>query len=87
MTTTRVAGLLLLLGAAPAALGAQTSLTIYNDGRVLMRRTVPVAVPKGASTQRVPFVSSHVESAPQLPMSWKSTSSLQKSDVLVSGVW
>ncbi len=53
MTTTRVAGLLLLLGAAPAALGAQTSLTIYNDGRVLMRRTVPVAVPKGASTQRV----------------------------------
>ena len=53
MTTTRVAGLLLLLGAAPAALGAQTSLTIYNDGRVLMRRTVPVSVPKGASTQRV----------------------------------
>ena len=39
MTTTRVAGLLLLLGAAPAALGAQTSLTIYNDGRVLVRRT------------------------------------------------
>jgi hypothetical protein len=53
MTTTRVAGLLLLLGAAPVALGAQTSLTIYNDGRVLMRRTVPVSVPKGASTQRV----------------------------------
>jgi hypothetical protein len=53
MTTTRVAGLLLLLGAAPAALGAQTSLTIYNDGRVLVRRTVPVTVPKGTSTQRV----------------------------------
>lgn len=53
MTTTRVAGLLLLLGAAPAALAAQTSLTIYNDGRVLMRRTVPVTVPKGTSTQRV----------------------------------
>jgi hypothetical protein len=53
MTTTRVAGLLLLFGAAPTALGAQTSLTIYNDGRVLMRRTVPVSVPKGASTQRV----------------------------------
>jgi hypothetical protein len=53
MTTTRVAGLLLLLGAAPSALAAQTSLTIYNDGRVLMRRTVPVTVPKGASTQRV----------------------------------
>ncbi len=53
MTTTRVAGLLLLLGAAPAALAAQTSLTIYNDGRVLVRRTVPVTVPKGTSTQRV----------------------------------
>jgi hypothetical protein len=52
MTTTRVAGLLLLLGAAPVALGAQTSLTIYNDGRVLVRRSVPLAVPKGASTQR-----------------------------------
>ncbi len=53
MTTTRVAGLLLLLGAAPGALAAQTSLTIYNDGRVLVRRTVPVTVPKGSSTQRV----------------------------------
>ncbi len=52
MTTIRVAGLLLLLGAAPATLGAQTSLTIYNDGRVLVRRTVPVTVPKGTSTQR-----------------------------------
>jgi hypothetical protein len=53
MTTIRVAGLVLLLGAAPAALAAQTSLTIYNDGRVLMRRSVPLTVPKGASTQRV----------------------------------
>lgn len=53
MTTTRVAGLLLLLGAAPAALTAQTSLTIYNDGRVLVRRTVPMTLPKGSSTQRV----------------------------------
>jgi hypothetical protein len=36
---------------APAArLDGQTSLTIYNDGRVLVRRTLPVAVPKGAST-------------------------------------
>jgi len=53
MTTTRVAGLLLLLGAAPGTLAAQTSLTIYNDGRVLVRRTVPVTVPKGSSTRRV----------------------------------
>ena len=54
MTTARAAGLLLLLAAAPAApLGAQTSLTIYNDGRVLVRRTVPLPVPKGTSTQRV----------------------------------
>lgn len=35
-------------------LTAQTSLTIYNDGRVLVRRALPVAVPKGNSTQRVP---------------------------------
>ena len=53
MTTARVAGLLLLLGSASGArLDAQTSLTIYNDGRVLVRRSVPMAVPKGASTQR-----------------------------------
>jgi hypothetical protein len=51
-----------LLGSLPAypltvlpasPLTAQTSLTIYNDGRVLMRRTVPVAVPKGSSVQRL----------------------------------
>jgi hypothetical protein len=34
-------------------LQAQTSLTIYNDGRVLVRRSVPVNLPKGASTQRL----------------------------------
>src|SRR6476646_1794682 len=53
MTTARVAGLLLLASALSSSLAAQTSLTIYNDGRVLVRRTVPVAVPKGPSTQRV----------------------------------
>ena len=42
---------LLLLAAAP--LSAQTGLTIYNSGRVLVRRTLPVAVPKGASDQRL----------------------------------
>jgi hypothetical protein len=53
MTTTRVAAVLLCLGSAPLAkAAAQTSLTIYNDGRVLVRRTVALAVPKGASTQR-----------------------------------
>jgi len=56
MTTARVAGLLLCLASAlPPALEAQTSLTIYNDGRVLVRRIVSVAVPRGASTQRVPL--------------------------------
>lgn len=40
---------LLVGGAAVAA--AQTSLTIYNTGRVLMRRTFPIAVPQGPSTQ------------------------------------
>ena len=54
MTTVRAARLLLLLVSALCpALAAQTSLTIYNDGRVLVRRTVALAVPKGPSTQRV----------------------------------
>jgi hypothetical protein len=54
MTLSRMAGCLLLLAATVSArLGAQTSLTIYNDGRVLVRRELAVAVPKGASTQRV----------------------------------
>jgi hypothetical protein len=34
-------------------LHAQTSLTIYNDGRVLVRRSVPANVPKGSSIQRL----------------------------------
>lgn len=36
-----------------SAASAQTGITVYNDGRVLVRRTLPVAVPKGTSTQRV----------------------------------
>jgi hypothetical protein len=32
---------------------AQTSLTIYNDGRVLVRRAAPANLPKGSSTQRL----------------------------------
>ncbi len=51
--------LLLLAVSAPlprgpaAPLAAQTSLTIYNDGRVLMRRAVPATVPRGSSVQRL----------------------------------
>jgi hypothetical protein len=37
----------------PASLHAQTSLTIYNDGRVLVRRSVSANIPKGSSTQRL----------------------------------
>jgi hypothetical protein len=37
----------------PAALTAQTSVTIYNDGRVLVRRDLSVAVPKGASSHKI----------------------------------
>ena len=37
--------------ATPAA--AQTSLTIYNDGRVLVRRTIALQVPKGSSSHHV----------------------------------
>ena len=54
MTIFRFARCLFLLAAAGSVrLEAQTSLTIYNDGRVLVRRGLPLAVPKGASTQRV----------------------------------
>ncbi|MGH7560955.1 MAG: DUF4139 domain-containing protein [Gemmatimonadales bacterium] len=52
MSTGRVTALLAACFAA-APLAAQTSLTIYQDGRVLVRRTVTVAVPSGQSTQRL----------------------------------
>jgi len=42
---------LVILAAAP--LSAQTGLTIYNSGRVLVRRALDVKVPKGASEHRV----------------------------------
>ena len=42
---------LTILPASP--LIAQTSLTIYNDGRVLVRRSLQMSVPKGTSTQRL----------------------------------
>lgn len=43
-----------LLAAAPfAAAGAQSSLTIYNDGRVLVRQTLPVRVSAGTSNHRL----------------------------------
>jgi hypothetical protein len=38
---------------AAAPLAAQTSITIYNDGRVLVRRELSMAVPKGASSHKV----------------------------------
>lgn len=51
-TVPSLAALVLLL-AAPAAAPAQTGLTIYDDGRVLVRRTVPVRVPAGISQHRL----------------------------------
>lgn len=48
-TSTLLLGL--LTGGPPVA--AQTSLTIYSDGRILARRTLPVAVPQGASLHRL----------------------------------
>jgi hypothetical protein len=44
---------LLALGVLATPLSAQTSVTIYNDGRVLVRRDVPVALPKGSSSHKV----------------------------------
>jgi hypothetical protein len=40
-------------GGPAATLAAQTSLTIYNDGRVLVRREISASVPKGASSHKV----------------------------------
>ena len=41
------------LAAQAAPLAAQTSLTIYHDGRVLVRRSLAVNLPQGASEQRL----------------------------------
>ncbi len=51
--STRSARALLMAGVLAGPLSAQTSVTIYNDGRVLVRREVAAAVPKGASSHRV----------------------------------
>jgi hypothetical protein len=49
-----LAGAIGLIGAgAPITLSAQTGLTIYNDGRVLVRRTLPNALSAGTSTHRL----------------------------------
>ncbi|NNG14881.1 MAG: hypothetical protein HKM89_00280 [Gemmatimonadales bacterium] len=52
----RMLATLIGLGALATPLVAQsspTSLTIYNDGRVLVRRSVPEPVPRGVSTHRM----------------------------------
>ena len=38
---------------ASSSLAAQTGLTIYNDGRVLVRRTLPLALGAGVSNHRL----------------------------------
>jgi hypothetical protein len=43
----------LLLAAAPIPLAAQTGLTIYNDGRVLVRRTLAEALAAGVTSHRL----------------------------------
>jgi hypothetical protein len=51
----------------PAPLAAQsTSLTLYNDGRVLVRRVLPVDLPKGGSTQ--PLALGPVDPATVFPL-------------------
>jgi hypothetical protein len=52
---TKVALLLIPLTAYCSLLTAQTSLTIYNDGRVLVRRTVSATVARGSSSVRLPL--------------------------------
>jgi hypothetical protein len=49
-----IATALALAGASlPATLSAQVGLTIYSDGRVLVRRSVPAALAAGTSTHRL----------------------------------
>lgn len=50
----RAAGVLAVISlVGGVAAEAQTSLTIYQDGRVLQRRTLPVRVPAGASSHQL----------------------------------
>lgn len=51
----------LALVSAPAA-AQQTSLTLYQDGRMFVRRTIPLAVPAGASSHRLALGSLNPES-------------------------
>jgi hypothetical protein len=44
------AAVLVLAGAAVPAAAQETSLTIYQDGRVMVRRALPFAVPRGTTT-------------------------------------
>lgn len=53
MIRIRLAAVLVALALAPATAAAQTSVTIYNDGRVLARRVLPVALPAGTSVHRL----------------------------------
>lgn len=39
----------------PAGLAAQTSVTLFQDGRVLVRRAVPATLPRGESVHRFPL--------------------------------
>jgi hypothetical protein len=50
-----VFGLVLLAPLSVGVVSAQTSLTIYNDGRVLVRRTVAADIGRGSSTVRLPL--------------------------------
>lgn len=52
---------MLLLGSAGTARAQETSLTVYQAGRVLVRRTFAVAVPRGASALDVSLGAPNVE--------------------------
>ncbi len=49
--TTAISALLALTGAAGASAQQPTSVTLFNSGRVLVRRSLAVSVPNGTSTQ------------------------------------
>ena len=50
MAPAALLAVVLVLGGAAAAAAQETSLTIYQDGRVMVRRALPFAVPRGTTT-------------------------------------
>ena len=55
MRTLHALGLLIAAAVSAIPVSAQNSVVIYHDGRILVRRIIPVAIPAGVSRHRVEF--------------------------------